>query len=92
MPRCSFKKADGLICKLKTCNEFCHIHLNTTDCSICYEKINKKEKYKTKCNHSFHSNCINKWLERDNKCPLCRGILPHSVYKITISDNSGLFE
>lgn len=24
------------------------------------------------CNHKFHNNCITKWLDRHNTCPLCR--------------------
>jgi len=44
----------------------------STYCSICLEKINKLEKYKTKCNHLYHIKCINKWLKINNTCPICR--------------------
>lgn len=48
------------------------------DCSICLEKI-KTGKIKTKCNHTFHRDCINSWIRmgRGNcdKCPNCRGAI-----------------
>jgi hypothetical protein len=41
------------------------------ECSICFEKINKKS-ISLKCNHIFHKECISKWLQENNSCPLCR--------------------
>jgi|AntRauTorckE6833_2_1112554.scaffolds.fasta_scaffold71391_1 hypothetical protein len=40
-------------------------------CTICIEIINKNKKI-TKCNHLFHSKCLDKWLTIGNTCPLCR--------------------
>lgn len=40
------------------------------ECSICLEEgilLQLKE-----CKHSFHPGCIQRWLHRQNKCPLCR--------------------
>jgi hypothetical protein len=57
------------------------------NCSICLSKGHKNEFIKMKCGHSFHINCIKKWLltqenlkyynPNDNitlegSCPLCR--------------------
>lgn len=48
----------------------------STNCGICLEKlpIIFGKTYKTKCNHKFHLNCIQKWLYYGGKkyCPLCR--------------------
>ena len=44
-------------------------------CSICLNMISQ-EKKRLNCNHCFHNNCILKWLERDNRCPICRKIEP----------------
>jgi len=43
------------------------------DCTICLEKIEKNtEIFNIKCDHKFHSKCLDSWLKLNNKCPLCR--------------------
>ena len=47
---------------------------NDNLCSICHENIIIK-KYNVRkmcCGHTFHGNCIDKWLKRSHLCPLCR--------------------
>jgi hypothetical protein len=52
-----------------------------TQCSICLTDLEKNIK-KLKCEHSFHENCINKWINTSiNTCPLCRDTI--SLSKIT---------
>jgi len=46
-------------------------------CQICLEEIEKQEINDDNfiflpCAHGFHINCINKWLEVNNKCPICK--------------------
>ena len=41
-------------------------------CSICWEPIGNLSRKTLICNHSFHSNCVNRWLESNSSCPLCR--------------------
>lgn len=44
-------------------------------CSICLcnnEDISSKT---TICNHTFHSKCIDGWLENNETCPVCRTVL-----------------
>lgn len=42
-------------------------------CSICHEYMNLDQKVtQTMCSHSFHTECLEKWLEQKHNCPMCR--------------------
>ncbi|KAF5183736.1 hypothetical protein FRX31_026676 [Thalictrum thalictroides] len=42
-------------------------------CAICLNNMKEDEEARTLgCNHSFHIDCISKWVERQTTCPLCR--------------------
>ena len=46
-------------------------------CSICLNEIKKEEDTcLIPCGHMFHDKCINKWLDTNNTCPVCRFELP----------------
>jgi hypothetical protein len=61
-----------------------HLQNEITICFICYEikttgeietkQLNLLKDYikSCKCNGWVHNNCLNKWYERCNKCPICR--------------------
>jgi hypothetical protein len=49
------------------------------DCSICLNKENK-EIMILNCNHNFHSECLQKWLVRNKKCPICRKEVTIIIY------------
>lgn len=50
--------------------------LENNICSICLEDFELQEKiYKLKCKHYYHINCLDKWLENKNTCPLDRKII-----------------
>jgi len=55
-----------IINKIKTSNEILE-----DICSICLNKENK-EIMILNCNHNFHSECLQKWLIKNKKCPICR--------------------
>lgn len=60
----------------EVCQEHNDIILIQTDiCNVCLDKIN--ENIYMECGHSFHKECINVWLEKNNNCPICRKILKH---------------
>ncbi len=42
------------------------------ECSVCMGNILDNDALITKCNHTFHTYCINKWLQLKNNCPYCR--------------------
>ena len=52
----------------------CHVHadINTQTCSICLENLSKDTMVVLKCHHSFHKECIHKWLGKKLECPYCR--------------------
>ena len=42
-------------------------------CSVCIENIKKgQDQQLLNCGHKFCASCINKWLERNASCPICR--------------------
>lgn len=45
-----------------------------------YNSIAKKEYMLTSCGHTFHSVCLEKWLEMKNECPYCRNKIPPLEY------------
>ena len=61
----------------------CSICLNPTKKMSKWDRLHKGlstvEKYPENitliCNHTFHTSCINKWLENNNTCPNCRTIV-----------------
>ena len=50
-------------------------------CSICLSKI-YKQKIKLKCNHSYHKECLKKWLKYNNSCPICRLEIDNDIINI----------
>jgi hypothetical protein len=58
----------------------------TEKCAVCYNEFseNKEENHSLKCNHTFHVNCIKKWIDKkegsmsflfflaDITCPICK--------------------
>jgi hypothetical protein len=44
----------------------------TEQCAICLADDIVLAGYMTFCNHQFHVNCLQKWLEKQPSCPMCR--------------------
>ncbi|KAH0690481.1 hypothetical protein KY289_017839 [Solanum tuberosum] len=44
------------------------------DCAVCLEnfKVGEKCRLLPKCNHRFHVQCIDSWLQKTAVCPICR--------------------
>jgi hypothetical protein len=43
---------------------------NANQCPICWEPITDHKT--TECNHTMCTKCLDKWLESNNSCPICR--------------------
>ena len=50
-----------------------HVSEEEESCTICFVdyEVGSKLKQLT-CGHEFHSECIDKWIQRINTCPVCR--------------------
>ncbi|EAY79862.1 hypothetical protein OsI_35023 [Oryza sativa Indica Group] len=47
------------------------------ECAVCLSDFEEKDRLRTMpCNHSFHENCLFRWLRDSCLCPLCRYALP----------------
>ena len=45
---------------------------SSTECHICIEKFKMGIKYKElKCGHEYHATCIDEWLSKEKRCPVC---------------------
>ncbi|KAM7476146.1 hypothetical protein LguiB_023389 [Lonicera macranthoides] len=46
-------------------------------CAVCLGQVCCGDKYRilSKCNHGFHVDCIDAWLQDHSTCPLCRTTL-----------------
>lgn len=51
-------------------------------CIICMNQIKKQRVLK--CNHTFCTNCINKWICINNKCPTCRAEILNITHKYNL--------
>ena len=64
--------------KIKFYQHFRQIKFNDSmlheSCSICLEEYIENEVLLkvNKCNHVYHKNCIMKWMDESEICPLCR--------------------
>lgn len=41
-------------------------------CSICMEKIMRRDVHCLPCAHVFHRKCIGRWFQQSTLCPVCR--------------------
>ena len=58
-------------------------------CSVCTEVLTSDcEITSTYCGHVFHTNCIMKWIGREQNCPQCRtGCTDKRVHRIYLSES-----
>ena len=51
-----------------------HTHNINSPCIFCYQNMHNTQSFTTVCNHTFHTNCISKWILTYSKkyCPICK--------------------
>jgi hypothetical protein len=42
------------------------------ECHICYENVIEGVRLKCKCKKIYHSECLERWLQINQTCPICR--------------------
>ena len=55
--------------------DFGNYILSDKECVICLSSDRKTQKYKTNCGHIYCKECLFRWLENNNRCPICRSNL-----------------
>jgi len=46
--------------------------MSETSCAVCLSEFERCDMLRRlPCNHSFHSGCVDKWLQHNKVCPLC---------------------
>ncbi|KAM6548827.1 hypothetical protein CsatB_020503 [Cannabis sativa] len=47
---------------------------NNNECAVCLSNLEEGEMARLlpNCNHTFHAECIDKWLSSQSTCPICR--------------------
>ncbi|KAF8782689.1 E3 ubiquitin-protein ligase RNF126 like protein [Argiope bruennichi] len=43
-------------------------------CPICLDSSGWKKMKNLPCSHAFHQSCVNTWLKKSKRCPLCRKV------------------
>ena len=57
------------------------------ECSICLNPVRYTRRSKQlDCGHLYHKECIDRWMEVGNTCPMCRSLVqePAPKFKVTI--------
>jgi hypothetical protein len=64
------------------------LECSTKQCFICHETLHSTQNLRTlKCNHSFHSDCVNDWISAKGTCPTCRSVENELVYRPPVESN-----
>jgi len=66
--RCQGLTKLGTKCKR---NHNCIWHKLET-CPVCLEEVPFKLSHVTTCRHTYHKECITRWFEASDECPVCR--------------------
>ncbi|KAG8084885.1 hypothetical protein GUJ93_ZPchr0010g10662 [Zizania palustris] len=68
------EKISGCVIEAACCsNDHLQDDQDNERCIICLEEYKREDSLgRLKCGHRFHTNCIKKWLQVKNTCPVCK--------------------
>ncbi|KAL3533490.1 hypothetical protein ACH5RR_007011 [Cinchona calisaya] len=69
-------------------------HSLQLQCVICLCNVSNGEKYRvlSECNHGFHCDCIDVWLQKNSTCPLCRCPVPFTSMNPQLNNEEQLLQ
>nr|AAW33880.1 RING-H2 subgroup RHE protein [Populus tremula x Populus alba] len=70
-------------------------HQDSIECAVCLSEFEENERGRVlpKCNHSFHTECIDMWFHSHSTCPLCRSpVEPVAENPVPEGSNFGISE
>ncbi|KAL5540415.1 hypothetical protein UlMin_044931 [Ulmus minor] len=74
----------NMICKYEVGKSEGFIVRESTGCCICLQSFEESDECRVlnKCNHVYHNNCIDSWLVRNHRCPLCRSLVQGLEFRV----------
>lgn len=69
--------------------------LDDVTCAVCLNEFERSDEIRQlkNCCHIFHKNCLDKWLDHDQKtCPLCRSCLLSEIVEEEVTEESWAVE
>ncbi|KAL8121880.1 RING-H2 finger protein ATL16-like [Apium graveolens] len=62
--------------------------ISFSECAVCLNEFHEQEKLRMipNCNHLFHIDCIDVWLQNNANCPLCRTSISLAIPLIPVLD------
>ena len=54
------------------------------ECAICLDTYDSSNAVKLNCSHNFHNECIEKWKNVKNECPVCRESIDNEEHVVVI--------
>jgi hypothetical protein len=84
----ALKKKEIIVEQLERLSERLETVLKENSCSICFDKLTEPV-LEPSCQNLFCGKCLLTWLERDERCPLCRNFIRNSdlIYLKVISED-----
>lgn len=59
-------------------------------CAICTEEMENEKGRVIKCKHSFHLECLKRWVEQQQVCPICRDVIMNKENEFRQDDDGSL--